>query len=96
MKNPFYGLTVIAGVAFALTACAYFVMALRGAKPELAATSHGLIAVLEQHGLSILAGELAVLAVATFGAIGLDDYGARRTKRARQEQSDESASLRRS
>jgi hypothetical protein len=94
MKNPFYALLVVVGVLFSLTACAYFVMALRGANPELVRDSRGWLAALEEHGLRVLLVELAVLAVATFGAIGTDDYWTRRAKREFQERTDESESLR--
>jgi hypothetical protein len=95
MKNPFYALLVVVGVLFSLTACAYFVMTLQGANPELVRDSQGWMAVLEEHGLAILLVELAVLAVATFGAIGTDDYWTRQARRDSQERIDESESLRR-
>lgn len=76
--NPFYVLLLIVGVLFALTACAYFVMALRGASPELSASPHRLIAFLEKYGLTALIVELVVLAVATLGAIATDNYWERR------------------
>jgi hypothetical protein len=79
--NPFYGLLVVVGVLFVITACAYFVMTLRDAKPELKSTAHPLLAFVEKHGLTALIAELAVLGVATFGAIGTDDYWERRRRK---------------
>ncbi|MGE3776475.1 MAG: hypothetical protein AB7F89_04760 [Pirellulaceae bacterium] len=77
--NPFYIVLVVCGVAFALTACAFFVTTLRGAAGPDTAPAEGLLALLDRHGLWLLIGELSILAVATVGAIALDDYGARRT-----------------
>jgi hypothetical protein len=45
-----------------------------GAAPEA-----GLVAFLDAHGVSLLMGELAVLAVVTFAAMGTDEYWTRRT-----------------
>ena len=76
--NPFYVLLIIAGVLFVITACAYFTMAVREAGGA-SASSHGLTALLSRYGLTILMAELALLAIATFGAIGTDDYWNRRS-----------------
>ena len=83
--NPFYVLLVIAGVAFALTATAYGVMAFREARPvavntqhDASARQHPLMAWMSEHGETALITELAVLAVFTFGAIGTDEYWQRR------------------
>jgi hypothetical protein len=43
------------------------------------ASSHGLTTLLARYGLTILIVELVLLAVATFGAIGTDDYWNRRS-----------------
>jgi hypothetical protein len=85
--NPFYGLLLAAGIAFALTAFAYGVMAFRDrdmralAATPAGATSpeHPLMAWMSRHGEAALMTELAVLAVGTFAAIGTDDYWQRRT-----------------
>jgi hypothetical protein len=80
--NPFYVLLVIAGVVFCVTASAYGVMTVQGLNPEHAAeqSERGqlLLAWLDAHGYRLLMGELAVLAVFTFAAIGTDDFWSRR------------------
>jgi hypothetical protein len=79
----------MAGIAFALTATTYGVMAFRDrdAQPaaalsttNAAAAEHPLMAWMSQHGEMALMTELALLAVCTFGAIGTDDYWQRRNK----------------
>lgn len=90
--NPFYGLLLVAGIAFAMTATAYGVMAFRDARPPAAGaagnsapTEHPLMAWMSRHGEKTLMAELTLLAVFTFGAIGTDDYWQRRnTLRHRQ------------
>jgi hypothetical protein len=88
--NPFYALLLAAGIAFALTATAYVVMAFRDARPvplDSAAASpeatveHPLMAWMSEHGESALLTELGFLAVFVFGAIGTDDYWQRRLAR---------------
>ena len=85
--NPFYSLLLMAGIAFALTATAYGVMAFREARPvpleaeavrEENATEHPLMAWMSQHGEAALLTELGFLAVFVFGAIGTDGYWQRR------------------
>ncbi len=80
--NPFYVLLVIAGVVFCVTASAYGVMTVKGLHPEIAgeqsASGQRLLAWLDEHGFRLLMGELAVLAVFTFAAIGTDDFWSRR------------------
>jgi hypothetical protein len=72
--NPFYPLLVLAGVAFVVTACAYGVMALKAMSPNQTDGTHPLLTFLEQHGTLLLVVELAVLAAATFLAMGTDSY----------------------
>jgi hypothetical protein len=82
--NPFYVLLVAIGMAFTVTACAYFVMALResgagGRRVDVAATSdtqgpQSLLDFLNRHGVKLLIIELAILALATCGAIGTDRW----------------------
>jgi hypothetical protein len=86
--NPFYSLLLIAGIAFALTATAYGVMAFRDrdAHPAIApattlAVEHPLMAWMSEHGEKALIAELALLAAFTFGAIGTDEYWQRRTSK---------------
>ncbi len=81
--NPFYALLLIAGIAFALTATAYGVMAFRDrdARSAISGASiseHPLMTWMSQHGETALILELAALAVCTVGAIGTDDYWQRR------------------
>jgi hypothetical protein len=84
--NPFYGLLLAAGIAFALTATAYGVMAFRDARPPAPENiapvhdvgDHPLLAWMNRHGETALMTELALLAVFTFAAIATDDYWQRR------------------
>jgi hypothetical protein len=87
--NPFYSLLLAAGIAFALTATAYGIMAFRDRDartrivlgPTTAVgAEHPLMKWMNRHGEAALMTELALLAVCTFGAIGTDDYWQRRTK----------------
>jgi hypothetical protein len=77
-RNPFYALLVAVGVAFALTACAYGVMTVRGLDPH-AADEEGLVGLMDRHGLTIMAVELALLAVLTVLAIATDECWSRQT-----------------
>jgi hypothetical protein len=82
--NPFYVLLVLAGVAFAITACAYGVMAVKqmhasdlalpGQTTELSRppADPGFIHFMEQHGNRLMVVELAVLGLMTMAAIGTD------------------------
>ncbi len=87
--NPFYGLLLVAGLSFAMTATAYVVMAFREAhaREEAAmqadsstATSgeHPLMRWMRLHGEAALLTELGLLAICTFAAIGTDNYWQRR------------------
>jgi hypothetical protein len=85
--NPFYSLLLVAGIAFALTATAYGVMAFREARPAAAdavqattSVEHPLMNWMSQHGEAALTIELVALAIFTFGAIGTDDYWQRRAR----------------
>jgi hypothetical protein len=84
--NPFYGLLLIAGVAFAMTAIAFGVMAFRdrdmaAKNPGAAVEDHPLMAWMSDHGETALLSELAALAVFTVGAIATDDFWQRRNKK---------------
>src|SRR3990172_6498204 len=88
--NPFYALLLVAGIAFALTATAYGVMAFRDRDAHAAVAlstdtttspEHPLMTWMDQHGEAALMTELALLAVCTFAALGTADYWQRRTKR---------------
>ncbi len=82
--NPFYGLLLVAGIAFALTATTYGVMAFREARPTVAdqavaaKVAHPLLAWMNHHGEFALTTELVLLALFTFGAIATDDFWQRR------------------
>ncbi len=77
--NPFYAALLVVGVAFAITACAYGVMTVRGLDPRMA-DEQGLVGLMRQHGLAILVVELVLLAVLTAAAIGTDEYWERGTE----------------
>jgi hypothetical protein len=87
--NPFYSLLLVVGIAFALTATAYGVMAFRESRPPATDTragaatdaEHPLMAWLSQHGETALMTELGFLAVFVFGAIATDDYWQRRNNK---------------
>jgi hypothetical protein len=75
--NPFYVASLPVGIVFAITACAYVVMTIRGSDARQAEAT-GLIALMEQHGLAILIGEIVILGLLTFAAIASDDFWTRR------------------
>ncbi|MCI0492916.1 MAG: hypothetical protein L0Z07_08265 [Planctomycetes bacterium] len=83
--NPFYVLLLLAGIAFAITATAYGVMAFResraGGQANVAEEPHPLIAWMSRHGDAALLTELGFLAAFTIGAIGTDQFWQRRAKR---------------
>jgi hypothetical protein len=72
--NPFHGLVAALGILFVITACAYATMLYRSI--HLAAQAEGLMALLDRHGMSLLAAELTALGAATFAAIWLDRFRA--------------------
>lgn len=88
--NPFYPLLVVAGLAFAITACAYGVMTVKTLQPagaeEVRQAGTGLLYFLDRHGLTLLLSELAALAVFTFAAIGTDDFWTRRAEKAMRDE----------
>jgi hypothetical protein len=75
--NPFYSALVVVGVLFALTACAYGVMTVRGLDPQNA-DEGGLVGFLDAYGVWVMVGELLVLGLLTVAAIGTDEYWTRR------------------
>ncbi|MEX2176568.1 MAG: hypothetical protein WD872_19540 [Pirellulaceae bacterium] len=85
--NPFFVLLLVVGTAFALTACAYCAMTVRG-QNAAAADEGGLIGLMDQYGLTILVTELVLLGVLTFAAIGTDEFWTRRFKAAAHSQQD--------
>lgn len=94
--NPFYPLLVVAGTAFCITACAYGLLAMRALRPVrpdrtavaepspdgIAQRPHPLFAYLERNGEKLLLGELALLALFSFAAMGTDGYWTRRAQAA--------------
>lgn len=84
--NPFTVLLGIVGVAFTLTASAFCISVLRGVRPETArAAPQAFDLLLARHGTTALVVELALLAVATFGSIAVDEMGHREVRRALEE-----------
>ncbi len=80
--NPFYVVLVIAGIIFSVTACAYAVMTFRTLRgSDVAEPASGLMQFMEQHGGTLLAGELLILGIATVAAIALDGYRKRHDDR---------------
>ncbi len=76
--NPFYVLVVLLGVIFAITSCAYGTMAYRAIAPVADRdVGQGLMTFLDRYGIQALAVELTLLALAAFGAMGLDQARAR-------------------
>jgi hypothetical protein len=80
-SNPFYAVLILAGLAFVVTAAAYGVMATRESRAAVSGEpveEHALMKWMHDHGDAALLCELAILGVATFAAIGTDDYWQRR------------------
>ena len=77
--NPFYALLLVVGVAFLLTATSYGVLAFRDVQGQSpTASGSGLMLFLDRHGALLLAGELAVLIVASLAAMATDGYWTKR------------------
>lgn len=72
--NPFYVALLIAGIAFAVTACAYAMMIVVKQRGGSNGPEHPLINLMEEQGLVILLVELGLLTVFTFAAIGTDEW----------------------
>jgi hypothetical protein len=79
LTNPFYIVLLAVGAVFAITACAYCVMTVRGLEPR--PDEVGLMGLMSQHGLTILVVELIVLGLLTVAAIGTDGYWEPEAKR---------------
>lgn len=83
--NPFYAILGGVGFLFVLTASSYCVSVLRGIRPASRATApHALERLMDRHGTALLAGQLAVLAIATVGAVTLDHFEGERRRRERE------------
>ena len=80
-SNPFYVVLVLAGTAFAVTACAYGVMTVRGLRPAIAdAPESELMVFLARQGGTLLLAEVGVLALASLLAISTDPFWMRRAE----------------
>jgi hypothetical protein len=83
--NPFYLLCVLVGVAFTVTACGQLVLMLRAnrgaSSADDAGNVHPLLNLLDEHGMTILAVEVALLAVVSIAAIVLDHYRGKRERK---------------
>ena len=80
-RNPFYIVLGIVGFLFTITAASSCLTVLRGVRPETArAAKTPLETLMDRHGTALLAGQLVVLAIATVGAVALDEYRGRNRK----------------
>ncbi len=79
-RNPFYFLLVPVGVAFVVTAFSFGLMAYQQSRPGARSLQGevGLMPLLDQHGMTILGVEVALIAVFSCAAIGTDEYWQRR------------------
>jgi hypothetical protein len=84
-SNPFYGLLLLAGMLFVVTASAYGVMYVREIHGPPSVEAHPLMVWLQQYGDAALLVELAALAVGTIGAISTDNYWQRRHREREQD-----------
>ena len=84
-RNPFYLVLGLVGFLFTITASSYCISVLRGVRPETAqaAQPHLFEQLMDRHGTALLTGQLALLAVATVGAIAVDHYDGVRIRRER-------------
>ena len=86
--NPFYAILGIVGFLFTITATSYCLFVLRGVRPEsLSTPPHALENLMDRHGITLLAGQIAVLAIATVGAVAMDHFEGERQKREREQES---------
>lgn len=88
--NPFYPVLLVVGVAFAITASAYGISAAQLIEPgqtdDLSESGFGLVQFMDRYGVTLMMWELGALAVATFAAIGTDEFWTRRAEaRAKQD-----------
>lgn len=85
--NPFNVVLGIVGVLFTITAMSYCVFVLRGvqaAGANAAAPPAAFEQLMDDYGTSILVAQLAVLAIATVGAVAFDDAEGRREQARRK------------
>ena len=82
--NPFYAILGVVGFLFTITASSYCLFVLRGVRRESLSTApHALAQLMDRHGITLLAGQIAVLAIATVGAVAMDHFEGERQKRER-------------
>jgi hypothetical protein len=84
VKNPFYVLLLVVGTLFALTACGYGAMTVRMIEPHEFTPGDRFF---DTYGLWLMVGQLGLLAVLTFLAIGTDNYWVRRAEAKHKEES---------
>ena len=90
IKNPFYVLLVLVGIAFVITASAYSVMAVRGTdRSESALPQAGLLGFMDRHGDWLLIVEVLLLGLLTVAAMGMDEIGTRQSQTAAQANADQ-------
>lgn len=78
-RNPFYVVLGVVGFLFTITAASSCLTVLRGVRPETARAAKSPLEVfMHRHGTAVLTGQLVVLAVATVGAVALDEYRTRK------------------
>jgi len=78
-RNPFYAVLGVVGFLFTITAASSCLTVLRGVRPETARAEKSPLEVfMHRHGTTVLTGQLVVLAVATVGAVALDEYRTRK------------------
>ena len=83
--NPFYAILGIVGFLFTITASSYCLFVLRGVRRESLSTApHALEQLMDRHGITLLVGQIAVLAIATVGAVAIDHFEGERQKRERE------------
>ncbi len=81
-RNPFYIVLGLVGFLFTITAASSCLTVLRGARLETArAPKSPLETFMDRHGTTLMTGQLAVLALATVGAVALDEYRGRKQPR---------------
>ena len=80
--NPFYAALMIVGVAFAVSAIVYGIMALRELRGVVPAPGQrGLMAWMSEHGEWLLGVELALLMLLSLAAMLTDDYWFKKQQR---------------
>lgn len=75
--NVWYGLLLAVGLAFSLTACSYFVLALRDVRTVQYGASTGpartrYMDFIDRHGVKLMSGQIVALAILTVAAIATD------------------------